>query len=98
MSPVEAKYEQQFVEHCRSVGVQCLKLRVDGRDGFPDRTLLFPGGEVAFVEFKRPGCKLRPQQKAWKAGLEKLDFRFTTAFSLEDAINFLDDILENADD
>ena len=91
---LEAIYERQFSRHCESIGVECLKLRIDGRDGFPDRTLLCPDGSVGFVEFKQPGKQLRPQQRLWKRLLESLGFAYAIAFSFEDAVAFLDTLLE----
>ncbi len=92
---LECVYERQFATHCSNVGVECLKLRVDGRDGFPDRTLLYSGGTIGFLEFKQPGKRLRPQQRLWKRHLESLDFPYAIAYSLEDAVAFLDTLLDN---
>jgi len=95
---LECIYERQFARHCESIGVECLKLRVDGRDGFPDRTILCAGGTVGFVEFKRPGKQLRPQQQLWKRLLETLGFPYAIAFSFEDAVVFLDDLIRRDTD
>ena len=92
---LEHIYERQFARHCESIGVSCLKLRIDGRDGFPDRTLLLPNGRIGFVEFKQPGKQLRPQQRLWKGLLEALGFSYAVAFSFEDAMDFLDTLMED---
>jgi hypothetical protein len=34
--------------------------------GFPDLVLILSSGEVAFIEVKTPGGKLRPEQKAFR--------------------------------
>ena len=44
------------------LGIVGVKLKVDGRDGFPDRMFLIPGGKPFFIEFKRPGEDPRPKQ------------------------------------
>ena len=97
MSTPERTYEESFARHCESVGVECLKLRIDGRDGFPDRTLLGSGCAIGFVEFKRPGKTLRPQQRLWKRTLEALGFPYAIAYSHEDAVAFLDSLLRRDD-
>lgn len=91
---LECVYEKQFATYCTNVGVECLKLRIDGRDGFPDRTVLCPGGNIGFIEFKQPGRELRPQQRLWKRHLESLDFPYTIAYSFEDAVDFLNTLLD----
>ena len=40
-------------------GTKCLK---QGRNGWPDRLVLLPGGDCFFIEFKAPGGRLRPDQ------------------------------------
>lgn len=89
----ERVYEDQFVTHCKSLGFPCLKLRVDGQDGFPDRTVLTDGG-ACFVEFKRPGQRLRPQQRLFKNQIEHLGYSYCIAYCLDDAVQFLSLFLE----
>lgn len=69
----EAELEKAFVAFAESKGCHALKLRIDGQNGFPDRTVLTPQG-VFFLEFKAPGGKLRPAQEEWIARLRKLGF------------------------
>ena len=61
-TPLERDAEDRFVTWIESLGFEAWKLRIDGRDGFPDRTVVTDQG-TAFFEFKRPGGKLRPQQR-----------------------------------
>ena len=60
--PLERDAEDRFVTWIESLGFQAWKLRIDGRNGFPDRTVVTDRGTV-FFEFKRPGEDLRPQQR-----------------------------------
>jgi len=90
----EARIEAHFVRYCHypARGVYALKLRIDGANGFPDRTVLTPAG-VFFVEFKAPAGKLSPTQIAWKAKLEKLGFAVLVPKAIGEAEKFLDDFL-----
>ena len=62
--PKESSIEKSLVRQCKAKGIMCLKLVPISQIGFPDRTLL-RNGRVAFVEVKKPGGKVAPQQKAW---------------------------------
>ena len=55
-------------------GTVALKVTPDGSTGWPDRMFLLPDETVFFVEFKRPGGKLRPLQEYRKKHLEDLGF------------------------
>jgi len=89
----EAQIEQDFVDYAHAMGCRPLKLRIDGEDGFPDRTVLTPDGGVLFVEFKRPGGRLRPQQKQWLARLQSLGHPAIVATSVQQAARALCDVL-----
>lgn len=52
-----------------------LKFVSPGMSGVPDRLVLLPGGQLIFVEMKRPGGKLQPLQLKRKRDLEQLGFR-----------------------
>ena len=55
--------EKAFVEYLRDeYRIEALKLRIDGVDGFPDRSVIFEG-RIFLIEFKSPSEKLRPQQR-----------------------------------
>ena len=78
--PAEADIESHFV---REVGKlynwPCLKLRIDGQAGFPDRTVLTPRGPW-FCEFKSPrGGRLSAHQQSWRALLLRLGYPFCIA-------------------
>ena len=78
---VEKQVERRLIETVKQSGGMCLKLV--GYRGIPDRLLLTEGGRVVFVEVKRPGCKLRPEQEAWQGKLRKMGFDALTIDSYD---------------
>lgn len=83
--PIESEIEAAFVAYAEARGCQALKLRIDGQNGFPDRTVLMPDRRVLFFEFKRPGGKLRPMQRVWWMTLESLGHRVHAPESFSEA-------------
>lgn len=61
MKALERDAEDRFVLWIAQQGFRCWKLRIDGQNGFPDRTVTTDRGTI-FFEFKRPGEHLRPEQ------------------------------------
>lgn len=54
----------------------CIAIKTDLlTKGFPDWTLLAPGGLIVFVELKRPGADLEPMQRKWRKRLTRIGFR-----------------------
>ena len=75
MTPLEKEIERKLVDIVKKHGGKCEKLVNAGFAGFPDRTLLFPGGKVIFAELKRPkGSKVAALQKKWREWLTALGF------------------------
>lgn len=85
----EAKIEAAFVAYCLTRGISALKLRIDGANGFPDRTVLTPRG-VFFAEFKTPKGKLSAAQARWKKTLEGLGYAFIVPRVTGEAETFLE--------
>lgn len=56
------------------LGVLSIKLNPLGNTGLPDRMFLLPQGKAVFIEFKRPGGRVRSKQKYWIKILRKLGF------------------------
>ena len=75
----EAKIEQAIEAQVIRAGGRYLRLRLpDGhheQKGFPDGTILLPGGQVQFVEVKQPGHDPRREQDAWAERLMALGFK-----------------------
>lgn len=70
----EKSIEAKLVKSVKTMGGLAPKFVSPGLDGMPDRLLLLPNGQVAFVEVKAPGRKLRPLQVRRKRQLEALGF------------------------
>ena len=71
----EQKTEERCVARVKSLGGLALKLALLGLRGFPDRTILLPGGRIFFVEFKRAGGgRFSQQQSIWSERLTDLGF------------------------
>lgn len=60
---LEKDLEQLFRKQLTELGCLPLKFVSPGMAGVPDRIVLIPGGQVLFVELKRPGEVLRPLQQ-----------------------------------
>lgn len=58
----ERDIERYLVERCKALGALCYKWTSPGHAGVPDRIVVFPTGQVVFVELKAPGQKPRPAQ------------------------------------
>lgn len=84
---LEVRTENAFVRHVKRRGLEALKLRIDGQNGFPDRTVFLGDGRVFYIEFKRTAAdSLRPAQRKWKTRLEGLGFTVLVTHSLATAI------------
>lgn len=65
----ESSIEQRF---CKKLGkLGWLTPKMNDNPGYPDRLMLGPNGEHAFIEFKRPGGKARKLQEVVIKDLER---------------------------
>lgn len=71
----EKSIEQKLVKAIKVMGGIAPKFISPGFDGMPDRIVLLPGGQMAFVEIKAPDKKPRPIQMARHRLLRKLGFK-----------------------
>lgn len=60
---LEQKVEAQLKYHVESLGGLCYKMTSPGRAGVPDRVCIMPGGDIYFIEVKRPGKAPRALQR-----------------------------------
>jgi len=73
---LEQKLEDRSVAKAERVGAEAVKLVILRLMGWPDRTILMPGGHVWFAEFKRQvSGRVSAQQKFWRRRLLELGFR-----------------------
>jgi len=70
----EVVIERRLVQGVRDLGGLAWKFDTRTRD-LPDRLILLPGGQVRFVEVKRPGQVPRPGQMRILARLQALGFQ-----------------------
>jgi hypothetical protein len=78
----EKTIEQKLVSAVKTMGGIAPKFTSPGFDGMPDRLVLLPKGNIAFVEVKRYGEKPRPLQVARHGLLRRLGFK---VYVLDDA-------------
>jgi DNA-binding XRE family transcriptional regulator len=88
----EHDIERKLVDDVKRRGGIAWKFTSPGTAGMPDRIVLMPGGKMAFVELKAPGCKPRPLQLRRKAQLEALGFRVFVVDNADQIGGVLDDI------
>jgi len=79
----EKTLECKLIKAVMEVGGICPKFISPGTDGMPDRLILLPGGCLAFIEVKAPGCKPRPLQVRRHEVLRSLGFK---VFILDDEL------------
>ena len=77
MTPLEKEIEKKLVDLVKKYGGRCEKLVNVGFAGFPDRSVLLPGGLIIFVETKRPkGGRYSALQDKWRDWLIALGFPY----------------------
>ena len=70
----EKRIEKRLMKAVRQSGGLCPKFVSPGTAGMPDRIVMLPGGQLAFVEVKAPGKKPRPLQLYRHSQLRALGF------------------------
>ena len=87
---LETEIERKLVAVVKAHGGMCLKQT--GIAGIPDRLVLLPGGQAAFVELKAPGEKPRKLQRMRIKQLQKLGFRCYVIDSMQQVADLVDRI------
>jgi len=83
---LESSLEERCVQRVESFGGVALKLQIPGVRGFPDRTIMLPGGVIFFAEFKREKTgRVSTQQKRW---FERLRARGFAVYVIDDEGRF----------
>ena len=89
----EALIESRFRAWCAANGHQCLKLILESRRGFPDRTVITREGKTAYIEFKRPGGGTVSRQQAdWADDLQRRGAPYLLTDSADAAISFIEEL------
>ena len=68
----EEVVERYLVKSIERIGGQCIKGNPKNQRGMPDRICILPSGLIIFVEVKRPGRKLSPNQRVMINRFRKL--------------------------
>ena len=94
---LEHAVETELVRFAEQRRCLCLKVKIDGRRGFPDRLIITPDGVQGYAETKRPvGGKLSPHQKHWRKELEKRNCFYSAPCTKEDAKQFVHFLLRKS--
>lgn len=91
----ESDIEDDFVKFAKRNGCRAFKLIFLNRKGFPDRTVVCPGGRVFFIEFKRKGKKQSRIQKKVELVLISLGFEYHVCDQKGQAEKILIEFLDN---
>lgn len=89
MAVIEKRAESGFAKWCKTNGIFCLKLAAISMSGFPDRTVLLPGGTMVCIEFKSPTGKTTKVQDQRIAALRALGFDVLVTSSKQEAVDFV---------
>ena len=92
---LETEIESKLVDLVKKHGGRCEKLVNVGFAGFPDRTVLLPGGKIMFVETKRPkGGRYSALQNKWRDWLRSLGFQYYRIKDKEQLVAFQQILLD----
>jgi hypothetical protein len=83
---LESALEDRCVQRIENLGGLALKLVIPGVRGFPDRTVLLPGANIFYAEFKRLKTgRISAQQFEWHKKLTRLGF---SVYFIDDDVGF----------
>ena len=88
----ESFIEEKLTKAVRQNGGICWKFTSPGTAGVPDRIILMPKGQIAFVEVKAPGEKPRPLQLSRHRLLRRLGFKVYVLDALEDIDKIISEV------
>ena len=89
MTALEKEIEKKLRDLVKRHGGRCDKVINQSMAGFPDRTLLFPGGLTIYVETKRPkGGRYSALQDKWRDWLVVMGHHYYRIKDLEQLAAF----------
>ena len=89
MAGPEKRVESNFAKWCREQGLFALKLAAVGVTGFPDRSVILPGGRIICIEFKSPTGKTSKVQDQRIAALRALGVPVLVTSDCKEAKEFV---------
>ena len=92
----EIDIEDTFCDFAKKLNCLPLKLVLLRKSGFPDRTVLCPGGRILFIEFKRKGKGLKKNQPKWRERLIKLGFEYYVCDTIGQAERILEKFIKKS--
>jgi hypothetical protein len=87
----ERDVEQYLVRRVKEAGGIAYKFTSPGRRSVPDRIVLWPHGDMEFVELKAPGQKPTPLQAREHEKLRKLGYLVSVLDSIDAVRKWLGD-------
>jgi len=87
----ESFLERKLIDAVKQIGGKAVKWVAPGSRGVPDRIIILPDGQTAFVEMKAPRKPLGPLQKKWANDLRKLGHKVYKIDSVVDIEAFIAD-------
>lgn len=91
----EREIEKKLVYAVKERGGVCWKFTSPGTAGVPDRVILMPKGQIAFVEVKAPGEKPRPLQLSRHRLLRRLGFKVFVLDNIHDIEKIISEVMTN---
>lgn len=88
----ESSIERGLRERLKRLGCLFYKFVSPGNNGVPDRIVITPGGVVIFVELKKDGGELRPEQQLQRRRLTEHNANVVTIYGKPDADAFIQEI------
>jgi len=92
MEKTEKQIETAVSKYASKLGWWVLKMNSETTRGLPDRQFLRDGGEVVFVEFKRPSGRLSTLQVKRIEKLNRMGFEAVTIWDIEEGKRFFDSL------
>lgn len=89
---MEKQIEQYLKTGVEKLGGLCLKFATPGKQGAPDRIVLWPGRVCHFIETKAPGGRLSPLQLAYHKQLRGLGFAVWILWDKDEVKDYLNEI------
>ncbi len=89
----ESSIETYLRNQVKAAGGLCIKLSPVGMVGIPDRLVLLPGGQVVFVECKKPrGAVVARLQVHWCDRLREMGFRSVFVYTKEEVDKLMEEL------